>query len=675
MSADLLNQIGAFQIWRDDVSQTISDYRDWLDATKTADALQDLRLYDMSETLKKDQIVLAFVAEFSRGKTETINALFFSDFNQRLLPSDPGRTTMCPTEIFWSDKEEPCIKLLPIETRKTDDTLTYLKSNPNNWTKIRLDLNSPDLMKEAFSTVVQQKEVSLDVARELGLWNEEDIVMVQALASKGKVDIPVWRHALINYPHPLLKSGLVILDTPGLNTLGTEPELTLRIIPNAHAVIFLLATDTGVTKSDMQIWTDYIRNRASRKIAVLNKIDILWDDMKTADEIAAMIQSQIDDTARQLKLPTSLVLAISAQKALVAKIKKDDALLVRSGIQQVEQLLAESVIGAKHEILSHTVINETTNMLKASRKVAQQRLIATRDQALELESLRGKNTGEVQAILSRVDADRRLYEGSVRTFNVGSQEINKIAENLLSQLNQDYLNTLLEMSREEIGDSWTTIGLNRGLKSLIKQTTELGDRITLQGSNIKKSADELYELFKKAHGFDIGTPAPLSMDGFNQAMHGLDKLTEEFCNNPVNVMTEKRFLVRKFYHHIGGEVQSIFASAFRECEQWFNMVLKPLKQQIAEHKVILDQRTQSLMQAHQDQQTLQANLDKLTKEFALQKEQSAQLDQMLLKLVKASKSVAVETTAPQSSPATVAPEFMDTIKLNKSPLADHRVTV
>ncbi|HEY0268644.1 MAG TPA: hypothetical protein VGC12_05350, partial [Methyloradius sp.] len=88
MSTNLLNQIGAFQIWRDDVSQTISDYRDWLDATKTADALQDLRLYDMSETLKKDQIVLAFVAEFSRGKTETINALFFSDFNQRLLPSD-----------------------------------------------------------------------------------------------------------------------------------------------------------------------------------------------------------------------------------------------------------------------------------------------------------------------------------------------------------------------------------------------------------------------------------------------------------------------------------------------------------------------------------------------------------------------------------------------------------
>jgi hypothetical protein len=41
-----------------------------------------------------------------------------------------------------------------------------------------------------------------------------------------------------------------VLDTLGLNALGTEPELTLSMIPNAYAVLFLLAMDTGVTKSD-----------------------------------------------------------------------------------------------------------------------------------------------------------------------------------------------------------------------------------------------------------------------------------------------------------------------------------------------------------------------------------------------------------------------------------------
>jgi hypothetical protein len=39
--------------------------------------------------------------------------------------------------------------------------------------------------------------------------------------------VPAWRHAVINYPHPLLKRGLVVIDTPGLNAIGAEPELTL----------------------------------------------------------------------------------------------------------------------------------------------------------------------------------------------------------------------------------------------------------------------------------------------------------------------------------------------------------------------------------------------------------------------------------------------------------------
>ncbi|MGC4060668.1 MAG: hypothetical protein QM749_07395 [Aquabacterium sp.] len=31
----------------------------------------------------------------------------------------------------------------------------------------------------------------------------------------AQVEVPVWRHARINLPHPLLKRGLVVLDTPG----------------------------------------------------------------------------------------------------------------------------------------------------------------------------------------------------------------------------------------------------------------------------------------------------------------------------------------------------------------------------------------------------------------------------------------------------------------------------
>ena len=205
MTTGLQQQITDFQHWRDRLARTITEYRQWLESTSTSDPMQDLRLYDLTEALGRDHLILAFVAEFSRGKTETINALFFADFNQRLLPSEAGRTTMCPTEIFWTDRDEPCIKLLPIETRKRDDTLAYLKTNPNEWTKIRLDINSADAMKEALYSIVQQKEVTLEEAKKLGLWNPDDVSMAQSMQNKGKVEVPVWRHALINYPHPCSK--------------------------------------------------------------------------------------------------------------------------------------------------------------------------------------------------------------------------------------------------------------------------------------------------------------------------------------------------------------------------------------------------------------------------------------------------------------------------------------
>lgn len=617
--------------------QAIADYRDWLYVTKSADSLQELRLYDMEETLKKDRLMLAFVAEFSRGKAETINALFFSDYDQRLLPCDPGRTTMCPTEIFWNDQEEPCIKLLPIETRKRDEGIVSLKTNPNEWTKLRLDMNSASSLKESFQAIVAQKEVTLDEARNLGLWNVNDLTMVQTLEAKGKVDIPVWRHALINFPHPLLKGGLVILDMPGLNALGAEPELMLSIIPNAHAVIFLLATDTGVTKSDMQIWTQYIRNHASHKLAVLNKIDILWDDMKTSAEIDAMIQTQVETTARQLSLTTSSVFVISAQKALVAKIKKDPALLERSGIGKVEQLLAENVVGAKYDILRNTIVNETAAMVKASRKLIQLRVVASRTQLAEFQSLSGKSRDMVQALILEVDADRKLYNASLVTFNQANQQLTEMGETLLNQLSPEYVDSLLEQSRQEIGDSWTTMGLNRSMKGLIKQTTALAEEITLRGKKISSLANQQYQLFHSQHGFEKRVPEALVMQSFMDQMKALEDIPEEFCANLINVMTEKHFLVRKFFHSLGRQTQAIFAQIHQETNKWLLNILGPLKLQINEHKMILEKRTASLTEVHQNADLLKKNMALVEAEFTTLQNQSAKLNQLLLLLMKSAK--------------------------------------
>lgn len=649
VTSSLSTKIQEYSQWREHLIATIDEYVDWLAQAESLDAMQELRLYDIKETLKKDHLVLAFLAEFSRGKTETINALFFSDFNQRLLPSEPGRTTMCPTEIFWDAREEPCIKLLPIETRQTDDTLTYLRTAPGIWHKMRLDTSSPAAMKETLRALVQKREVDLETAKKLGFWNEDDPSMRRLLAEKGVVEIPVWRHALINYPHPLLKNGLVVIDTPGLNTMGAEPELTLSIIPNAHVVLLLTATDTGITKSDIQIWAEYVRKHSAHKLVVLNKIDILWDGLETEAEVETLIQKQIKNMARELNLDSANIFAMSAQKALVAKIRKDPVLLKRSGIGLLENALATQMAETKHEILCRAVTTECANMIRSSRKLAQIRINNIKNQLAELRELQNQNRDTSKDILAKVIDDRKRYEASVLTFNQGSDKIKRLGDKLLRLLSLGYLNTTLAQTKQDMGDSWTTVGLNKSMREVTRLATSLAEDITTEGQVIKKQADELYQLFWSKHGFEKTEAIALNMQTFIHNMQALEKITDDFCSDSVNLLVEKRFLIRKFFLGLGAQIQAIFEQAHTDCNHWLNDVIVELRAQINIHKNSLDKRAESLMESHSSADKLIKNLELSEKEFTRLQQQSNQLDATLLKLMRSARFGADKPAVPEQS--------------------------
>ena len=631
----LQTKVNEYQEWRNSLTNTICAYRDWLAKSEHTDAVQELRLYDVLEMLKNDQLVLAILGEFSRGKTETINALFFADFNQRLLPSEPGRTTMCPTEIFWDAREEPCIKLLPIETRVSDDSITYLKTTPNAWKKFRLNLDSPDEMKEVLLKLIEQKDVTQAQAEEYGLFSADDITMNKELETLGLVKIPVWRHAIINYPHPLLKNGLVVIDTPGLNTFGAEPELTMNIIPNAHAVLFLTATDTGITKSDMQIWNDFIKGRAKYKMVLLNKIDMLWDELKSAQQIANDIEKQVNITSHQLSIAPESVFAISAQKALVAKIRKNQALLEQSGIAALEATLGNQLVQAKHEILGRTVASECSVMIKNSRKHLQTQLASVREQVIELRTLRGQNMDASKHILDKVLADRKRYEASIPTFNQANDKITFLGKKLLRHLSLAYLDTTLAESRQAMGDSWTTVGLNLGMRNLMKQANNLATHINNESQAIKKLSDNVYKVFQTNHGFEIFSPPELDMSNFTNNIKALEKITTDFCTDPINVLTEKHFLIRKFFLGLGMQTHKIFEQAESECQRWLEDVLGKLKTQMNDHKNRLDQRTKNLTDAKAGTEALEYRLAIVEAEYATITKQSQALDTMLLQLMKA----------------------------------------
>jgi predicted GTPase len=137
----------------------------------------------------------------------------------------------------------------------------------------------------------------------------------------------------------------VILDTPGLNAIGAEPELTVNLIPQAHAVVFILAADTGVTKSDLAIWREHLiaeDQDADSRLVVLNKIDTMWDSLSTPAQVQAQIERQRATSAEILGLRKDQVIPVSGQKGLVAKVNNDAELLAASQLPVLEQALAKA---------------------------------------------------------------------------------------------------------------------------------------------------------------------------------------------------------------------------------------------------------------------------------------------------------------------------------------------
>jgi hypothetical protein len=434
------------------------------------------------------------------------------------------------------------------------------------------------------------------------------------------VEIPQWRYALINYPHPLLQHGLVVIDTPGLNSMGAEPKLTLSIIPKAHEVLFLITTDTGITKSDMKIWTDYVQKLAVHKLVILNKIDRLWDGLETNGEVDALIHKQIINTARELDIEVGNVFAISAQKALLEKIKKDNALLKRSGINQLENALTEQIVAAKHDLLGRSEVTECSNMTRISRKQARTRVNQMKLQLEELSALQTEHQDVSKDILAEVMAERKSYESSIITFNDGRERIKKMGDKLLRHVSIAYLDATVAEVKRDIGDSWTTMGLNNGMRKMVQLAIRLAQEITLESQLIKKQTDSLYQLFCKKHGFEKAEAIALNLDDFIHQMKTLENMTDNFCADPVNLMTEKRFVIRKFFLGLGAQTQIIFEQVLADCNRWLIVVIAELQEQINAHKIALDKRTEALMLYHQSS-------DQLGLQLALSAQELAQYQQ------------------------------------------------
>jgi len=627
-------QVEAYDHWKSELVEAIKNYQSWLDSNEMGGPDVDLRIYDTLESLRKDHLTIAFVAEFSRGKTELINAIFFADFQRRLLPSEAGRTTMCPTELFFDhDEKAPYIRLLPIETRLQETSLTEFKQDKMQWVSTTLDVNDPEQVAESLKQVIRTKRVPLEEARKLGMYNEEWLSKEERNNPPTHLDIPMWRHALISFPHPLLQQGLVILDTPGLNALGTEPELTINMLPSAQAVLFLLSADTGVTKSDLDMWQLYItgvRNSHPKGLlVVLNKTDTLWDELKDEAAITRSIEQQCQSTAEQLKIGTETIFPISAQKALLGKIRKDHALLERSNLLTLENHIASDILPDKQRILQESVASEIGGMVENSQTTIEQRINATRKQLEELHTLSGKNSEVIAHLMSKTRDEQADYLKNVENFQASRRVLARQAKSLLETISVDAFDQLTSKTREQMTGSWTTHGMKSGMKTLFDGAHDTMQRASEQAEHTRRLILSIYKKFNEEHGLPVGNPKMFSVSRYKGDLDKLFAEAEAFRNSPVTTLTEQSFVVKKFFISLVSHARNLFFKANNQADSWLKEVMNPLVDQIKEHKASMEKRLETLRKINESRETVEAKINELDASLLALEKQRQELTHLL----------------------------------------------
>jgi hypothetical protein len=635
--------------WRRQFALRLKLLSEWLRDHDLLDDAVEERLRRLESQIRSDKVMVAFVAEFSRGKSELINAIFFAGYKRRIMPASAGRTTMCPTELGYDADVPPCLRLLPIETRLHPQPLMEWRAVPEKWTRFDLDVNDAAQLAQALEKVAEVRRVTLDEARALGFWHDEMPEENPLVGSDGKVEVPKWRHALINIAHPLLKQGLVILDTPGLNAIGAEPELTVNLIPQAHAVVFILAADTGVTKSDLAIWREHLitdEEGSESRLVVLNKVDTMWDALRTPYEVQAEIERQRATSAEILGLSPEQVIPVSAQKGLVAKINNDAALLQASQLPVLERALSQGVMGHRRKILRSAVSSNVSSLRTEAGRAIQIRRRDVAEQMMELKGLRGKNIAVIRQMRSRIEQEQREFDVSgARVHAVRSVHL-KLLREVVTLLGVPALKA--EMA--ELTAKLRQPGIKLGAKKAYSQTFDRL-RATLRhaqanSAEIQSMLTGTFRQLNAEYGFSLQAPREPDLARFQRDLDLVERSHNQYLGMGNMFRLAQPEFADRLVRALATRLRVIYESALGELELWNKSAAAQLDAQLRERRRNFGRRLEAIERIQEAASGLDERIVELDNQDAALQALDAKLGELASQLTEVP-----EEESPTSLPA------------------------
>jgi hypothetical protein len=425
------------------------------------------------------------------------------------------------------------------------------------------------------------------------------------------VEVPAWRHALINYPHPLLKQGLVVLDTPGLNAIGAEPELTLSLLPTAHATVFILGADTGVTKSDMAIWRDHLNAEALSRYVVLNKIDALIDPLATREQVNEQIDSQCRETARTLGVSAGRVYPLSARQALAARVAGDQAGLEQSRLPALEAALGSQLMPRRRQLLEKVVLDASQGIENhVSRRLGDSRRQLA-EQMLELRGLRGKNGSKLRLMLQRVDAEMAEFELCTTKLQAMRSVHSRMLKDSLIGLSSDRLREEVSQMQAAMNASVLNLGAKKAFLSLCERLRGLLDTAGRQSREMRDMLSASFNRLNAEFGFSLALNPGPDLERFSEDLTLIEKSYVQYLGLTQALRLSQPKFMEQFRRMLMSKLRMVFENASAELELWNKAASAQVDSQLRERRRGFRRRREALERIETAASELETRLGEL----------------------------------------------------------------
>lgn len=363
----------------------------------SADVISELNMTSASDNLNKlsdkvnnDTFKIQVVGTFSNGKSSVINALLGED----VLPAYALPTTAVINEVKYGEKKEAILYFLNPLPEKMPETLS--PKAKSHMEKHNYE-NVPPL-------VIDYNEIEDYVVIPMG----EDPKEMLLESPYEKVEL-FW-------PLEMLKQGVEIIDSPGLNESKTRAKVTMEYLSKADAILFVLAADHLCAEDEMEFVQKNLHDYGfTDPFFVVNRFDLIKEREK--DRMRKFAEMKLS------KYSTNPIYFISAFEAIEGKLSNDIQRVENSGFQPFVLSLTDFLTKDKGKIkLSqparelkrilnsealYKVIPGQRTMLDSSLDDVKSRYEKAKPQ---LETLKSKKEQIISKLLLRIEQSRQEFK-------------------------------------------------------------------------------------------------------------------------------------------------------------------------------------------------------------------------------------------------------------------------